>query len=320
VSFTTTPYQKIQAPIHYSATTTGRLFRPTLVLISSYLFDKTPSAKTTKSVIEAATAVELLHVATLCHDDLIDDAHTRRGMPTCNAKFGDSAAILIGDYFLARSMQIAAFLGTHQTTLIAETLSQLCLGQMLETVQIFDITRSESDYLAAISGKTAWLMRACTTMGALQCGADQATQDALAAFGHNLGMAFQIWDDILDLMDDGDSGKTVGKDLANGVYTLPVIYCLKELPDHLIRALSRPAPSSDAVLETISFVRNTDAINRAIDVAQRHIADAISALRDTPCFEGRRMAVQQCLFDVVKRLAPRHPAVAAIYSSEGINR
>jgi heptaprenyl diphosphate synthase len=320
VSFTATPSKKIQEPIHYTATTTGRLFRPTLVLISSYLFDATPSAGTAKSVIDAAAAVELLHVATLCHDDLIDEAHTRRGMPTCNAKFGDSAAILVGDYFLACSMQIAAFLGTKQTALIAETLSQLCVGQTLETVQTFDTSRSEGDYLAAISGKTAWLMRTSTAIGALQCGADQASQDALASFGHNLGMAFQIWDDILDLMDDGNSGKTVGKDLANGVYTLPVIYCMKELPDHLVRALSRPAPSSVDVAETLSLVRNSGAIDRATDVAQRHIADAISAIRDTPCFEGRRRAVEQCLLDVVKRLAPKHPAVAAIFSSGETSR
>jgi heptaprenyl diphosphate synthase len=323
VSFTTAPYQKIQAPIQYTATTTGRLFRPTLVLISSYLTDQAPADRTevtAKAVIDAAAAVELLHVATLCHDDLIDEAQTRRGKPTCNAKFGDTAAILVGDYFLARSMQIAAFLGAHQTALIAETLSQLCVGQMLETAQTFDTTRSESDYLAAISGKTAWLMRTCTTIGAVQCGADQATQEALAAFGHSLGMAFQIWDDILDLLDDGNTGKTAAKDLANGVYTLPVIYLMKELPDHLVQALSHPTPSTGDVVEILSFVRNSDVISRAGDVAQRHIADAISVIRDTPCFEGRRRAVEQCLFDVVKRLAPKHPGVAAIYSGEKIDQ
>lgn len=320
VAFTAASYPEIQAPVQYAATTTGRLFRPTLVLISSYLVDQAPAEGTAKTVIDAAAAVELLHVATLCHDDLIDGAQTRRGQPTCNAKFGDTAAILVGDYFLARSMQIAAFLGAHQTALIAETLFQLCVGQMLETAQTFDTTRSESDYLAAISGKTAWLMRTCTTIGALQGGADQVTQEALADFGHSLGMAFQIWDDILDLLDDGNTGKTVAKDLVNGVYTLPVIYLMKELPDHLVQALSHSTPSTGDVGEILSFVRNSDVISRAGDVAQRHIADAISVIRDTPSFEGRRRAVEQCLFDVVKRLAPKHPGVAAIYSGEKIDR
>ena len=128
MAFTAASYPEIQAPVQYAATTTGRLFRPTLVLISSYLVDQAPAEGTAKTVIDAAAAVELLHVATLCHDDLIDGAQTRRGQPTCNAKFGDTAAILVGDYFLARSMQIAAFLGAHQTALIAETLSPAMRG------------------------------------------------------------------------------------------------------------------------------------------------------------------------------------------------
>jgi heptaprenyl diphosphate synthase len=306
------PNKKVRSPILYGVENTGRLFRPTLVLVSSYLVEKEHNAETSQHVIDAAATVELLHIATLYHDDLIDDAATRRGLPTASVKYGNSIALLTGDYLLARCMQVAATLGNEHTLLVSETLAQACMGQILETSQIYDPVRSEADYLTAISGKTAYLMRTCTSLGALQCGASREAQDALASFGHDLGMAFQIWDDILDFSGhDGTdkTGKEPAQDLVNGVYTLPVIYAIQDLPEHLRSALGQPPLSVEHRRDILAVLHESGAIDRAADLARRHITNAIQTVKTHPSFEARAPLVERCLLDLVSRLAPKHPAL-----------
>lgn len=314
------PHKKVRSPILYAVENTGRLFRPTLVLVSSYLVESEPGTATSQHVIDAAATVELLHVATLCHDDLIDDAATRRGLPTASVKYGHSIALLTGDYLLARCMQVAASLGSEHTVQVSETLAQACIGQILETSQVYDPVRSEADYLTAISGKTAYLMRTCTSLGALQCGASRGAQEALASFGHNLGMAFQIWDDILDFSGhDGTdkTGKEPAKDLVNGVYTLPVIYAMENLPEHLRRALGEPPLSVEHRHDILAILHESGAIERAADLARWHITSAIQTVKTHPSFEARAPLVERCLLDLIGRLAPKHPALATMVASPG---
>lgn len=290
----------IQAPILYSVENMGRLLRPTLVLLSSYLVTGDAEGETPAPTIDAAAVVEILHTATLFHDDLIDEAEIRRGMPTANAKYGDDIALLTGDYLLARCMQTAAALGVAQLSLMAQTLVDLCVGQMLETTQLFDPNRSEADYLASISGKTARLMQASTELGALQCGASEADRAALESFGHNLGMAFQIWDDVLDFQDT-DTGKETAKDLRNGVYSLPLIYAVKEFPDRLPALLSQYPLTSDHFREVLAVMDECGALGRATDVALHHVTTAMETMTGT--FRDRSPVVVRYLVELVGRLA-----------------
>lgn len=301
------PHDRIHAPIMYAVEETGRLLRPTLVLLSSYLIEE-PGAVTHRRVIDAAAVVEILHIATLFHDDLIDEAQVRRGRPTANAKYGSAIALLTGDYLLARCMQAAASLGVSRMLPMAETLIDVCVGQMLESSQLYDPLRSEDDYLTSISGKTARLMRTATMLGALQSRASADAQSTLENFGHNLGMAFQIWDDILDVCSN-KTGKQVAKDLHNGVYTLPVIYAIQDSPDRLLPTLRERPLSTDRCQEVLFLMRESGAISRAAQLAHRHVADAIGAVESHPSFADRAPAVGRYLREMVDLLASQHPAL-----------
>lgn len=305
------PHQRIHEPIMYAVEQTGRLLRPTLVLLSSYLLEDEPGGVTPQRVIDGAAVVEILHIATLFHDDLIDEAQVRRGRPTSNAKYGDAIALLTGDYLLARCMQAAASLGASRMMTMAETLIDLCVGQMLETTQLFDPLRTEEEYLTSISGKTARLIRTASLMGALQSGADIAAQAALESFGQNLGMAFQIWDDILDICSQ-ETGKQPAKDVLNGVYTLPVIYAVRDYPDRILPVLREQPISPPQCQAIIDAMHDSGSIARAADVAQRYMADALDAVESHPSFVHRAPVVRRCLRDLVDGLASQHPAQEAL--------
>jgi heptaprenyl diphosphate synthase len=304
-----TPNPRVREPIMYSVEDTGRLLRPTLALISSYLVAGDWGIPTKPDVIDAATNVEILHVATLFHDDMIDEAPIRRGRPTANIKYGEPIALLTGDYLLAKCMRIAAELGTAQLKLMADTLNDLCIGQMMETSQLYDAKRSDHEYLTAIAGKTASLMKAAAMIGALQAGADTAAQQALATFGHNLGMAFQIWDDILDLCSTG-TGKATDKDLLNGVYTLPLIFAAVDRPEQVHGILDDAATLSlEQCDQILAIMHETGSLNRAAEVARRHVETAFAAIERHPTFAGRAPVVGRYLIELVGKLTARHPAL-----------
>jgi heptaprenyl diphosphate synthase len=309
-------HPKILIPIADSVAHTGRLFRPTLVLMSSYLSTGELSERTAPEVIDAAAAIEMLHVATLYHDDIIDGATTRRGRPTANVKYGTPVALLVGDYLLARCMQVSGSVGMGCLMQMCEALLQACAGQLLETKQLFDATRSEDDYLAAISGKTACLMRTATAIGAMQPGVAEGVPDAMAAFGHNLGMAFQIWDDILDLYSK-DTGKESAKDILNGVYTLPIIYAMDDLPERLRRSISEGRSTAAERQEIVAAIHACGAVDRASEVAQRYVTAAIQVVTAHPALADRVPVVERCLVELVSRLAPRHPAVRVLLDGPG---
>lgn len=230
-----------------------------------------------REVIRGAVAVELVHLGSLYHDDVMDDALVRRNIASVNAAWGNLKAILAGDFLLARASEIAASLGTEVAGLLAATITRLCEGQVLELEYTYRTDRTESLYYRSIEGKTASLLATACRIGALVSGVSQDRVDALTHFGHCYGMAFQIVDDVLDLVsDEAAMGKPTGHDMAEGVYTLPVILAAADEP--AVQALLTDAMSEPERLEAVRRVRSGPWIGAAIDVASRFATEATDAL------------------------------------------
>lgn len=296
----------VQEPIDYAFSVFGHLYRPMLVLTSAYILAQDLNEPAPPEVIDAAAAVELLHMATLHHDDIIDNAQTRRGNATMNAKFGQDVAILTGDFLLAASMQTSASLGVSEMQALCTALTSACVGQMLETSQLFEHSRSEADYLSAIEGKTAALMRAAALMGAIVSGADTTAQEAFASFGHHLGIAFQIWDDVLDLQATARTGKPTAQDIDNGVYTLPVIYAMGNIREDLMPLLEKPPLTEGGRAAVITLLEQCGALRYSVNRAQYHLAEAFAAIAELNCLAGKQAEVIRRLQSLIQLILPRH--------------
>jgi heptaprenyl diphosphate synthase len=263
----------------------GKRLRPTLTLCAAYASRVEGSAGPSPASDDAITggvACELVHLGSLYHDDVIDEAETRRGVPSVNARWSNIVAILAGDFLLARASSLAASLGADVAGLLATTIGELCRGQVLELQHLFDVDRSEEDYSSAIEGKTAALFATSCRIGGMISGVPDPTLDALTRFGRHLGMCFQIVDDVLDLSStDSALGKHAGQDLLEGIYTLPVIYVLRESPE-LRGLLGGPLdPAALAAARELALgelATGARAIDVAIDVARDHAVKAADAL------------------------------------------
>jgi len=262
----------------------GKRLRPALAVCATY------AAKGLGPVADDAVtggvAVELVHLGSLYHDDVIDEAETRRGVPSVNARWSNIVAILAGDYLLARASALAASLGADVAALLAATIGELCRGQVLELQHLFDAGRSEEAYTDAISGKTAALFATACRVGGMVSAVDDATLEALTRFGHHLGMCFQIVDDVLDVTASEDVlGKPAGNDILEGVYTLPVIHALAEsaeLQDLLGHKIER-----DSLPRARELVVASDgAVARSVDAAREHAAAASDVLRGTSALDA----------------------------------
>ena len=235
-------------------------------------------------LVQGGVAVELVHLGSLYHDDVMDEATTRRRVETVNARWGNLTAILAGDFLLARASEIASSLGTEVAGLLAATIGSLCEGQVRELQRAYDTSRTEEAYFLAIAGKTAALFSTSCRIGALVGRLPRAEVDALTCFGQRFGMAFQIVDDVLDLVaTEEDLGKPVGNDLVEGVYTLPVIRALAtpvegaELAAMLGKPLQRPE-----VDKARGLVRDGTAVDEALDIARGFTEEAVAAVAELP--------------------------------------
>jgi heptaprenyl diphosphate synthase len=239
------------------------------------------------AVVQGAVSVELVHLGSLYHDDVMDEARTRRSVDSVNARWGNLQAILAGDFLLARASEMAAALGTEVAALLAATISRLCEGQVRELQHTYDVDRSEEAYLASITGKTASLFSSSCRIGSIAAGLPRPQIDALTRFGLAYGMAFQIVDDILDVVADDDQlGKPAGHDLIEGVYTLPVIRTLAEdtADAKRLRDLLGSPLTEAEMHEARQIVRGTDAVPSSLATAQAFVADAAAGL--APVAEG----------------------------------
>jgi heptaprenyl diphosphate synthase len=252
----------------------GRQLRPRIVLEASEL-----GSASGEDVLAAMRSVELLHLATLLHDDVIDDSQLRRGEPSVGHRYGALAAQYSGGWMLGAALQLASGLGRDAVELFAEVVAELCAGQMLETQHLWDTHRSQADYERAVMGKTASLFRLSAHLGGLVAGIEGAPLSALGQFSQSFGMAFQLADDLLDLLaDPADTGKEHGADLRHGVYTLPVLYALETDPG-LLGATILDTDEFD-LDDVIERVLRTDAVPRVASLCEAHLSDAAAALRD----------------------------------------
>jgi heptaprenyl diphosphate synthase len=253
----------------------GKRLRPLLALATA----TGGRRDATEDDLLGGVAVELVHLASLYHDDVIDEATIRRNVESVNSRFGNLVAIVAGDYLLARSASIAADLGTETAKLLADTLGRLCQGQVIEVRSAFQTNRSRDDYFQTLSGKTAALFAASCRIGALTGRLPKDEVEACTEYGRCFGMVFQIRDDILDFTaTDGQLLKPVGQDLAEGVYTLPALIALAD-PDagpDLRALLGQPLaqPERD---KARGIVMETAAISESIDEARRWVEVAQSA-------------------------------------------
>jgi heptaprenyl diphosphate synthase len=259
----------------------GKRIRPTLTLCAGYAAVG-GDAPVSDAVVTGGVACELVHLGSLHHDDVIDEAETRRGVPSVNARWSNIVAILSGDFLLARASALAASLGADVAALLADTIGELCRGQVLELQHLFDASRSEEDYTSAIEGKTASLFATSCRIGGMVSGVDEPTLDALTRYGQHLGLCFQIVDDCLDLTaSDETLGKPAGQDLVEGIYTLPVIYSLQAGagPDgrELADLLGGPLDIARRDRARALAAKN-GAIDAALAVARDHATKAGEAL------------------------------------------
>ncbi|KQB84354.1 polyprenyl synthetase family protein [Corynebacterium oculi] len=240
----------------------GKRFRPMFALLASEYGDK-PMCE---DVVRAAAVVEMTHLATLYHDDVMDEASRRRGVESANARWGNSVAILAGDHLLAQASGIMAELGTNTVKHFAETFGTLVTGQMRETVgaQGGDPI---AHYTRVIEEKTGVLIASAGYLGALHGGARAEYVQALRGYGHAIGMVFQIVDDIIDLFSTPEeSGKTRGTDLREGVFTLPVLYALGEegeVGERLRALLTGPVTSEETLHEALDLLERSGGRARA---------------------------------------------------------
>jgi heptaprenyl diphosphate synthase len=253
----------------------GKRLRPCLALASATVGLGGAGADD----LQGAVAVELVHLASLYHDDVMDEATVRRSVESVNARWGNLVAIVAGDFLLARSAEIAASLGTEVAGLLANTLGRLCQGQLAEVRTAFSPDRSEEQYFAAIAGKTAALMSTSCRIGAITGGLPRPEVDALTEFGRSFGMIFQLRDDVLDVLStDEELGKPAGQDLAEGVYTLPVLLALRDpsVGPELRPLLGRPLGQPERE-KAKAMVAGSSAIGATVGAAQRFVDDAVAA-------------------------------------------
>ncbi|MFF7950150.1 polyprenyl synthetase family protein [Streptomyces griseorubiginosus] len=261
----------------------GKRFRPLLVMLAAQFGD--PYAP---GVVPSAVVVELTHLATLYHDDVMDEAAVRRGVDSANTRWGNSVAVLTGDFLFARASHILADLGPEAVRVQAEAFERLVTGQILETAGPMDGRDPVEHYLDVLGGKTGSLVAVSCRFGAMMSGADDRVVDVLTQYGERLGVAFQLADDVLDIASDShESGKTPGTDLREGIPTMPVLR-LRE------RAARLGLAEDIALCELLDSDLTDDA---------RH-AEALAALRAHPALEQARRDTVQYAQDARAALAP----------------
>ena len=283
----------------------GKRLRPMMAVVGA-LADGREHAS--DDVVRGGVSCELVHVGSLYHDDVMDEADTRRGVETVNAKWGNLQAIVAGDFLLSRASEIAASLGTEVAGLLARTIGVLCFGQLGEVRTTYQVERTEAQYLDSISGKTASLFATSARIGTIVAGHPRARIEALTTYGHAFGMLFQIVDDVLDITaTDAELGKPAGHDMEEGVYTLPVLRALAAgdtAAADLRALLGRPLSAAERQ-DALALVRGGAGISQAIDAAAEYVRTAEAACDDlpsNPAADALRAAPAALLATVAERV------------------
>ncbi|MFV0496391.1 nonaprenyl/(2E,6E)-farnesyl/geranylgeranyl diphosphat synthase [Mycobacterium sp.] len=278
----------------------GKRFRPLFTVLAAH----TGPNPVNPDVTLAGAIVELIHLATLYHDDVMDEADVRRGAPSVNARWGNNVAILAGDYLLATSSRLVSRLGPGAVRIVAETFAELVTGQMRETQGVPEGVDGIEQYLTVVHEKTGSLIGAAGRFGAMFSGAGAEQVDRLSRLGAVVGTAFQIADDIIDIDSDSDeSGKVPGTDLREGVHTLPMLYALRENGSDAVRLrelLAGPLHDDALVLEALTLLRASRGLIRAKETLARYAARAHDEVNLLPDGPGRN-ALQALVDYTVRR-------------------
>jgi octaprenyl-diphosphate synthase len=285
----TTDLACVNALVKHVSRFRGKMLRPTLVLLAG----KACGGELGEAHVTLATVVEMVHMATLVHDDVLDEAELRRKGATINHLKGNEAAVLLGDYLISHSYHLCSSLDSQfASRLIGRTTNQVCEGELLQIHHRDNYNLDEETYVQIITRKTASLCATCCLLGAKYAGASEVTISQLELFGLSLGTAFQIQDDILDIVGDVSTvGKTLGIDVEKGKMTLPMIHFLRTAPrEHrdLLRSLLA-SREPDKVEKIRNLILPSKSIRYAQDRAREHIDRARGALLDLPDSDAKRL-------------------------------
>jgi len=299
INITKVNYERLAELLKYSLREGGKKIRPALVLLSGKFYNYDLA-----TLLPMSVSVELLHTATLIHDDAIDNSDVRRGRPTVNVTWNDDKAILLGDYLFATAEEFVARTGNVRVIrLCAETLQVITNSELNQAFNAFNAHQKFDDYVQRISGKTASLLATATESGAILSGAPEESIGILKEYGFNIGIAFQIVDDILDFAgDEKELGKPVGSDLAQGTLTLPAMLLLERYPaDNPVARLFENPERKDQITIAIDMVRNSNIVDDCYDVAKRYIRKATADFAKLPDVSGRQSLLQLADFIIERR-------------------
>ena len=276
----------VEGYIAYAINSGGKRLRPALALLAGGA-----TGKITSGHVDVAVILELIHVATLVHDDIMDGAETRREQPTVNAKWGNSLSVLLGDCLFAHALRLSTnFSNNEICRIVSESSAEVCTGEIIQTQRRFDLNLSLADYYKIIEMKTAALVAAACELGAFISEASPEIIGSLKTFGARLGTAYQIYDDILDIAgDEEEVGKTLGTDFQKGKLTLPVLLLLQSNDDALrnrARELLLHEHNSGRE-ELTALLKSSGAMRSAIDTAKRMVGEARTALDPVPANKYR---------------------------------
>lgn len=276
----------------------GKMLRPAFTIIASRFGEYNE-----ERAHALASVMEMFHMATLVHDDIIDEAEFRRGKETVQSKYGKNYAVYIGDYLFCLCFKILATTSSIERGISVDTkvMSRICVGEIEQLNSRYNTDVSVKDYLKRISGKTAELFSLSLYIGAAESLCDKKTCRLFWNIGHNIGMAFQIIDDILDYTaTDEEIGKKSGKDLEDGIYTLPLILSMKNNPEEIKKALDKDKYSKEEIDDIIRLVRENGGVEEAKNMAERYSQKAFRDINKLPDNEYK-----QVLFEVTEKLISR---------------
>jgi len=276
----------------------GKRFRPMLVLVAGYFGDPTDPR-----LIPGAAAIELTHVATLYHDDVMDEAESRHGVPSVNARWDNNIAILSGDFLFARASELSSDLGPEICRLLSQTIATLCDGQIRDVSTAHKVDKSEEDHLDIIRRKTGALIAMSCRLGGLLSDARPEHVELLEDVGASIGMAFQLSDDIMDITSSQlELGKEPGTDMREGVYTVPVLHALQHSSDRdeLRRILGTGSPDGELLDRALDIVRSAGSIEHAQAQVADEVQYAVGLARQLPDGPARHALVQLARFLAVR--------------------
>ena len=279
----------------------GKRMRPVLLLLSGMALAETETQSERELQLMGA-AIEMIHTATLVHDDVLDKAEVRRHQPTANAKWGNRVSVLLGDYLFTHAFHVGSKCGSAAAMgKLAAASNLVCAGEMKQNFHAGNFEIDESIYFEIISQKTAELCAAACGIGAMLVGGSDSQIEQFESYGRDLGIAFQIIDDVLDLVGtQGNVGKTLGTDLFNAKATLPVIHCLKILPQGQRQIFLEVLDAGTEVTKAVELLRSTGSIEHARQIAKEHAQKAEAFAQSLPENEASAALVKLAQF-ILKR-------------------